>query len=46
MVADTATTHKELVNKVEQHLDADFIVLDSSPRIAELTRTILILADL
>jgi len=46
LVADTAATHKELVNKVEQHQDADFIVLDSPPRIAELTRTILILADL
>lgn len=45
LVADTATTHKELVNKVEQYQDADFIVLDGPPRIAELTRATLILAD-
>lgn len=25
---DTATTHKELVSKVERHQDADFIILD------------------
>jgi chromosome partitioning protein len=46
LVADTANTHKELINKVEQYQDADFIVLDGPPRIAELTRAILILADL
>jgi chromosome partitioning protein len=46
LTADTASTHKELVSKIEQYQDADFIVLDSPPRIAELTRAILILADL
>ena len=45
LIAETATTHKELVNKVEQYQDADFIVLDGPPRIAELTRATLILAD-
>lgn len=44
--ADTATNHRELVAKVEQYQDADFIVLDGPPRIAELTRAILVLADL
>lgn len=44
--ADTATTHRELVAKVEQHQDADYIVLDGPPRIAEMTRAILVLADL
>ena len=44
--ADTATNHRELVAKVEQHQAADFIVLDGPPRIAELTRAILVLADL
>lgn len=43
---DTATTHKELVGKVEQHEDADFIILDCPPRIAEMTRAALVLADL
>lgn len=43
---DTASTHRELVGKVEQHQGADFIVLDGPPRIAEITRAILILADL
>jgi chromosome partitioning protein len=46
LVADTATNHRELVAKVEQYQDADFIVLDGPPRIAELTRAILVLADL
>ena len=44
--ADTADTHRELVAKVEENSGADFIVLDGPPRIAELTRAILILADL
>ena len=44
--ADTATTHRELISKVEQHQDAAYIVLDGPPRIAELTRAILILSDL
>ena len=46
LTADTATTYKELVAKVEQHQDADYIVLDGPPRIAEQTRAILVLADL
>lgn len=46
LIADTATNHRELVAKVEQYQDADFIVLDGPPRIAELTKAILILADL
>ena len=44
--ADTASTHRELIAKVEQHQDAAYIVLDGPPRIAELTRAILILSDL
>lgn len=44
--ADTATTHRELISKVEQYKDASYIVLDGPPRIAELTRAILILSDL
>ena len=44
--ADTAQTHRELVSKVEKYKDADYIVLDGPPRIAELTKAILILADL
>lgn len=44
--ADTAGTHKELIVKVQQHRHADYIVLDGPPRIAELTRAILILSDL
>ena len=44
--ADTATTHRQLVDLVGRYQDADFIVLDGPPRIAELTKAILILADL
>jgi len=46
LIADTAIDHRELVTKVEQHQDADYIVLDGPPRIAEITRVILVLADL
>ena len=46
LLADTAINHRELVAKVELHQDVDFIVLDGPPRIAELTRAILVLADL
>jgi len=44
--ADTATDHSDLINKVKQHQDADYIVLDGAPRLAEMTKAILILADL
>lgn len=46
LIADTASNHRELVAKVEQYQEADYIVLDGPPRIAELTRAILVLADL
>ena len=46
LIADTATSYRELVAKVEQYADADYIVLDGPPRIAELTRSTLVLADL
>jgi chromosome partitioning protein len=46
LIADTATNHRELIAKVEQYQNANFIVLDGPPRIAELTRAILVLADL
>ena len=46
LIADTASSHRELVAKVEQYQDADYIVLDGPPRIAELTKAILILADI
>jgi chromosome partitioning protein len=44
--ADTAMTHKDLIDKVQDHQDADYIVLDGAPRIAEMTKAILILSDL
>ena len=46
LIADTATSYRELVSKVEQYADADYIVLDGPPRIAELTRSTLVLADI
>lgn len=47
LVADTAADHRELIAKVERHAkSADFIVLDGPPRIAEMTRAIMVLADL
>ncbi len=47
LLADTATDHRELIAKVEKHKkNADFIVLDGPPRIAEMTRAIMVMADL
>jgi len=44
---DTASSHRELLDKVERWRgEADYIVLDGPPRIAELTRAILVLSDL
>lgn len=45
LIADTASSHTELVEKLEQHKGVDYVVLDSPPRIAEMTRAILILSD-
>ena len=47
LLADTAVDHRELIAKVEKHAKtADYIVLDGPPRIAEMTRAIMVLADL
>jgi len=47
VAAATAGDHKELVQVIEAHqAEYDFIVLDGPPRIAELTRAILLLSDL
>ena len=47
LVADTAADHRELIKKAEQYAKtADYIVLDGPPRIAEMTRAILMLSDL
>lgn len=47
LVADTAADHRELIAKIERHAkNSEFIVLDGPPRIAEMTRAIMVLADL
>lgn len=47
LTATFATDHKELVAEIEQHQgNYDFIVLDGPPRTDELTRAIMVLADL
>jgi chromosome partitioning protein len=47
LTADTATDHLDLIAKVEHYRQqADFIVLDGPPRIAEMSRAMLVLADL
>lgn len=47
LAADTAKDHRELIEKVEHYRQqADYIVLDGPPRIAEMTRAMLVLADL
>ena len=47
LTADTARDHRELIEKTERHTKAgaEFIVLDGPPRIAEMTRAILMMAD-
>ena len=42
---ETAESHKELVRQMEGS-DFDYVILDSPPRIAEMTRAILILSDI
>lgn len=42
----TASGHRELVEKIQEHQADDFIILDGPPRIAEVTRVILGVADL
>jgi chromosome partitioning protein len=45
--ASTAGDHKDLVKVIEANQgDHDYIVLDGPPRIAELTRAIMLLSDL
>ncbi len=45
--ANTATDHRDLVAKVEYLRDtADYIILDGPPRLAEMSRAILAMADL
>jgi chromosome partitioning protein len=47
LTATYAMDHSELLTKIEQHQgDYDFIVLDGAPRSNELTRAMLIMADL
>ena len=47
LVADTAADHRELIAKAEQYAKtADYIVLDGPPRIAEMTRAIMVMSDL
>lgn len=47
LIADTAINHRELIDKTEHYKQsADYIVLDGPPRIAEMTRAILVLSDL
>lgn len=47
LTADTAANHGELIEKTEHYRQtADYIVLDGPPRIAEMTRAILVLSDL
>lgn len=46
LILDTAATHAELIVKAQEHAGVDFIVIDCPPRIAEITRAALVLADL
>lgn len=46
LIGDTARDHQELITKTAKYATtADYIVLDGPPRIAEMTRAILMLSD-
>lgn len=46
LTTDTAADHTELVAKMSQYQESDYIVLDGPPRIAEMTKAIMMLADI
>jgi chromosome partitioning protein len=46
LVCETAKDHRELMERVQKHQDAAYIVIDGPPRIAEVTRAMLVLSDL
>jgi len=41
-----ATSHQELIDKIDEVQEADYIILDSPPRIEEMARALLMLSDL
>lgn len=47
LTADTAEGHRELISKIEEAKKAaDYIVIDGAPRLAEVSRAMLVMADL
>jgi chromosome partitioning protein len=46
LTIEMVANHRELLAKVEKHKDADYIVMDGPPRIAEMSRAMVLLADL
>jgi chromosome partitioning protein len=47
LTADTTENHRELIGKIERYQKAaDFIVIDGAPRLAEVSRAMLVMADL
>jgi chromosome partitioning protein len=46
LTIEMVANHRELLSKVEKHKDADYIVMDGPPRIAEMSRAMVLLADL
>jgi chromosome partitioning protein len=47
LAADIAEDHRELISKIEEAKKAaDFVVIDGAPRLAEVSRAMLVMADL
>jgi chromosome partitioning protein len=46
LAIELVANHRELLAKVEKHQGADYIVMDGPPRIAEMSRAMVLLADL
>jgi chromosome partitioning protein len=46
LTIDTASTHQELIEKLSNCLDAEFLIIDSPPRLAEMARAMIVVSDL
>lgn len=46
LTIDTATSHQELVSKLSNYPEAEYLVIDSPPRLAEIARAMIMVSDL
>jgi chromosome partitioning protein len=46
LTTDTANTHQELIEKLSNYSDTEFLIIDSPPRLAEMARAMIVVSDL